>query len=160
RDVPASGLTDRDMPEVGFPHAAAVYSDTVATSYNDRIAIPYPATEPMGSASRAAGTDSRLDSGSDSGSGGSDSGSGGSDNAMPGRGVPLGAAAATVGATVGASMGGIGAALRSGQRRGAARFSRGGSAPRAGAADPPPGARQAGQTAAASRPRAPRPHTR
>ena len=141
-DLPATGLTDPDMPEVGFPHAAAVYSDTVATSYNDRIAIPYPATEPMGSASRAAGTDSRLGSGSDSGSGGSDSGSGGSDNAMPGRGVPLGAAAATVGATVGATMGGIGAALRSGKRRGAARFSRGGSATRSRSATRQPASRQ------------------
>ena len=152
-DLPATGLTDPDMPEVGFPHAAAVYSDTVATSYNDRIAIPYPATEPMGSASRAAGTDSRLGSGSDSGSGGSDSGSGGSDNAMPGRGVPLGAAAATVGATVGATMGGIGAALRSGKRRGAARFSRGGSATRSRSATRQSATRQPANRQPASRPR-------
>ena len=145
-DLPATGLTDPDMPEVGFPHAAAVYSDTVATSYNDRIAIPYPATEPMGSASRAAGTDSRLGSGSDSGSGGSD-------NAMPGRGVPLGAAAATVGATVGATMGGIGAALRSGKRRGAARFSRGGSATRSRSATRQSATRQPANRQPASRPR-------
>src|SRR5262249_56669924 len=82
-----------------------------------------------------------------------DAGSGGSDNAMPGRGVRLGAAAATVGATVGATMGGIGAALRSGKRRGAARFSRGGSATRARAATRQSATRQPANRQPASRPR-------
>jgi hypothetical protein len=65
--------------------------------------------------------DSRF-GGSDSGRG-SDSG----DRSDTERGTAFGAAAATVGATAAATVGGIGAALRSGKERGAARFSRGSS---------------------------------
>jgi hypothetical protein len=137
-DLPATGLSDPGMPDMGFPHAAASYADTTASPYNDPAVMPYPATEPLGSA--ATMTDSH------SGPGDGDSGFGGSDSGRPSdatpteRGTSLGAAAATVGATAAATVGGIGAALRSGKERGAARFSRGSSAtkpPRPANSKPP-----------------------
>ena len=121
-DLPATGLTDPGMPDVGFPHAAAGYTDTTATPYHNPAAVPYPATEPLESAGTAAGTDSGPGA-RDSTSGGADSGRR-SDATATDRGTPLGAAAATAAAT----MGGISAALRSGKKRSAARFSRGSSA--------------------------------
>ncbi len=131
-DLPATGLSDPGMPDVGFPHAAAGYADTTASPYHDPAMMPYPATEPLGSA--ATMTDSHSGPGDgDSGFGGSDSGHGSdsgprSDTTPTDRGTALGAAAATVGATAAATVGGIGAALRSGKERGAARFSRGSAA--------------------------------
>jgi Pyruvate kinase len=118
-DLPATGLTDPGMPDVGFPHAAAGYSDTTAASYSDPAAIPYPATAPLASVGTTTG--SKSGSGDrDSKFGGSDS-ERGSDTTVTDRGTTLGTAAATAAATVG----GIGAALRSGKQRGAARLSRG-----------------------------------
>jgi Transmembrane domain of unknown function (DUF3566) len=125
-DLPASGLSDPGMPDVGFPHAAAGYTDTTASPYNDPAMMPYPATEPLGSTATMTGSHSGPGDG-DSGFGGADSGRG-SDTTPTDRGTSLGAAAATVGATAAATVGGIGAALRSGKERGAARFSRGSSA--------------------------------
>ena len=124
-DLPATGLSDPGMPDVGFPHAAAGYTDTTAASHSDPIAIPYPATAPLASL----GTTTGSNSGSgdrDSKFGGSDS-ERGSDTTVTDRGTTLGTAAATAAATVG----GIGAALRSGKERGAARLSRGSSATKA-----------------------------
>jgi len=124
------------MPEVGFPHAAAAYSDTATALYDDPAAIPYPATASLGSAGTASGSDSgpgardsSLDD-RDSRLGDRDSSLGGSDSrrgshsTAADRGTTLGTAAAAAAATVG----GIGAALRSGKQRGTARFSRGSSA--------------------------------
>jgi hypothetical protein len=132
RDLPATGLSDPRMPDVGFPHAAAGYGDTTASQYNDPAMVPYPATAPLGSAATMTSShsgpgdgDSRF--GGDGSGGDSDSGRG-SDTTPTDRGTALGAAAATVGATAAATVGGIGAALRSGKERGAARFSRGSSA--------------------------------
>jgi hypothetical protein len=124
-DLPATGLTDPGMPDVGFPHAAAGYTDTTAAPYNNPAAVPYPATEPLGPAGTAAGTDSGPGD-RDSTFGGGDSGRR-SDTTETDRGTPFGAAAATAAAT----MGGISAALRSGKKRSAARFSRGSSATKA-----------------------------
>jgi hypothetical protein len=127
-DLPATGLSDPGMPDVGFPHAAAGYTDTTASPYNDPAMMPYPATEPLGSAATMTGTDSGPEG---SRFGGSDSGRG-SDTTPTERGTAFGAAAAsaaaTVGATAAATVGGIGAALRGGKQRGAVRFSRGSSA--------------------------------
>ena len=129
-DLPATGLTDPGMPDVGFPHAAAGYNDATASLY-DPASMPYPGAEPLGSAATATVTDPGPGDkdprfgGSDSGHG-SDSGRG-SDATPTERSTALGAAAATVGATAAATVGGIGAALRSGKERGAARFSRGSS---------------------------------
>ena len=141
-DLPATGLSDPGMPDMGFPHAAAGYADTAASPYNDPAMTPYPATAPLGSAATMTsshpgpgGGDSRF-GGADSG-GDSDSGHG-SDTTPTG--TTLGAAAATVGATAAATVGGIGAALRSGKERGAARFSRGSSTtkpPRSASTKPP-----------------------
>jgi len=125
-ELPATGLSDPGMPDVGFPHAAAGYADTTASPYNDPARMPYSATEPLGSAATMTDTHSGPGDG-DSGFGGSDSGRG-SNTTPTDRGTGLGAAAATVGATAAATVGGIGAALRSGKERGAARFSRGSSA--------------------------------
>jgi hypothetical protein len=124
-DLPATGLSDPGMPDVGFPHAAAGYTDTTAAPHNNPSAIPYPATEPLGSAGTATGIDSGPGD-RDSASGGADSGRR-SDTTATDRGTPFGAAAATAAAT----MGGISAALRSGKKRSAARFSRGSSATKA-----------------------------
>jgi hypothetical protein len=124
-DLPATGLTDPGMPEVGFPHAAAGYTDTTAAPYNDPAAHPYPATEPLASAGTATGSATGPGD-EDSGLGGSDSGHG-PDTTGTNRNTALGAAAATAAATVG----GISAALRSGKQRGAARLSRGSSATKA-----------------------------
>jgi Transmembrane domain of unknown function (DUF3566) len=122
-DLPATGLSDPGMPEVGFPQAAAGYADTTASAYNDPAVMPDPATAPLGST--ATMTSSHSGPGDmDSGFGGNDSDSGGSDTTPTERSTALGAAAATAAATVG----GLGAALRSGKERGAARFSRGSSA--------------------------------
>jgi len=121
-DLPATGLTDPGMPDVGFPHAAAGYADATAAPYHNPAAVPYPAREPLGSAGTATGADSGPGAG-ESTSGGADSGRR-SDATATDRGTPLGAAAATAAAT----MGGISAALRSGKKRSAARFSRGSSA--------------------------------
>jgi hypothetical protein len=126
-DLPATGLSDPAMPDLGFPHAAAGYADATASPYND----PAMMTEPLGSA--ATMTDTHSGPGDrDARFGGSDSGRGsddgrGSDTTPTDRGTGFGAAAATVGATAAATVGGIGAALRSGKERGAARFSRGSS---------------------------------
>ena len=130
-DLPATGLSDPGMPDVGFPHAAAGYADTAASPYNDPAMMPYPATEPLGSAATMTDTHPGPGDG-DSGFGGSDSGRNSdsgprSDTTPTERNTALGAAAATVGATAAATVGGIGAALRSGKERGAARFSRGSS---------------------------------
>ena len=121
-DLPATGLTDPGMPDVGFPHAAAGYADTTAAPYHNPAGISYPATEPLGSAGTATGTDSGPGA-RDSTSRGADSGRH-LDATATDRGTPFGAAAATAAAT----MGGISAALRSGKKRSAARFSRGSSA--------------------------------
>jgi len=121
-DLPATGLTDPGMPDVGFPHAAAGYADATAAPYHNPAAVPYPAREPLGSAGTATGAAPGPGAG-DSTSGGADSGRR-SDATATDRGTPLGAAAATAAAT----MGGISAALRSGKKRSAARFSRGSSA--------------------------------
>jgi hypothetical protein len=121
-DLPATGLTDPGMPDVGFPHAAAGYADTTAAPYHNPAGIAYPATEPLGSASTATGADSGPGA-RDSTSGGADSGRR-TDATATDRGTPFGAAAATAAAT----MGGISAALRSGKKRSAARFSRGSTA--------------------------------
>jgi len=118
-DLPATGLTDPGMPDVGFPHAAAGYADTTAAPYHNPAGISYPATEPPGSAGTATGTDSGPGA-RDSTSRSADSGRH-SDATATDRGTPFGAAAATAAAT----MGGISAALRSGKKRSAARFSRG-----------------------------------
>jgi len=118
-DLPATGLTDPGMPDVGFPHAAAGYADTTAAPYHNPAGISYPATEPLGSAGTATGTDSGPGA-RDSTSRGADSGRH-LDATATDRGTPFGAAAATAAAT----MGGISAALRSGKKRSAARFSRG-----------------------------------
>jgi Flp pilus assembly pilin Flp len=134
-DLPATGLTDPGMPDVGFPHAAADYADTTATPYSNPAAVPYPATEPLGSAGTATATDSGPGD-SDSKFDGADSG-GRPDTTATDRGTPFGAAAATAAAT----MGGISAALRSGKKRSAARFSRGSSATKA--AKPPKSAKPA-----------------
>jgi len=107
---------------VGFPHAAAGYADATAAPYHNPAAVPYPAREPLGSAGTATGAAPGPGAG-DSTSGGADSGRR-SDATATDRGTPLGAAAATAAAT----MGGISAALRSGKKRSAARFSRGSSA--------------------------------
>jgi len=107
------------MPDVGFPHAAAGYADTTAAPYHNPAGISYPATEPLGSAGTATGTDSGPGA-RDSTSRGADSGRH-LDATATDRGTPFGAAAATAAAT----MGGISAALRSGKKRSAARFSRG-----------------------------------
>jgi hypothetical protein len=138
-DLPATGLTDPSMPEVGFPHAAAAYSDTTTALYDDPAAIPYPATASLGSAGTASGSDSgpgARDSGlgdrdstlgdRDSSLGASDSRRGSHSTATD-RGTTLGTAAAAAAATVG----GIGAALRGGKQRGTARFTRGSSATKA-----------------------------
>ena len=123
-DLPASGLSDPGMPGAGFPRAAAGYADTTASPYNDPAMVPYPATEPIGSA--ATMTSSHSGPGDrDSRFGGPGSGSDSGHRADTERGTTLGSAAATVGATAAATVGGIGAALRSGKERGAARFSRG-----------------------------------
>jgi hypothetical protein len=136
-DLPASGLTDPGMPEVGFPHAAAEYATTAP--YTDTAAIPYPAApypppEPLA----AAGSTTGADSGSgdrDSRSGdrdsrfsGSDSGRGSDTTTLTDRGTAIGAAAAGAAA---ATVGSISAALRSGKKRSAVRFSRGSSATKA-----------------------------
>jgi Transmembrane domain of unknown function (DUF3566) len=129
RDLPATGLIDPDMPEVGFPHAAADYADTTTAAYNDPAAIPYPAAEPLAAAGTTTGADSESgdkgsSSGGDKGSsfGSPDSGRG-PEPTVADRGKAIGAAAA-------ATVGGITAALRSGKQRSAVRFSRGSSATR------------------------------
>jgi len=131
RDLPATGLTDPGMPETGFPHAAASYTDTIAAPYSDPAAHPHPATEPL-APTRTATSSVSEPGGKDSNIGGPDSGRG-LDTTETSRGTALGAAAATVG--------GISAALRSGKQRGAARFSRGSSATKA--AKPPKPAKPA-----------------
>jgi len=136
RDLPATGLIDPDMPEVGFPHAAAVYTDTT-TAHNDPAAAPYPAAEPLA----AAGTTTRADSESgdkDSSFGSDKDASFSSDKGSsfsspdPGRGPEPTVAdrGKAIGAAAAATVGGITAALRSGKQRGAVRFSRGSSATR------------------------------
>jgi hypothetical protein len=152
-DLPATGLSDPGMPEVGFPHAAAGYTDTIASPYNDPAMMPHPATEPLGSAATMTSSHSGPGDGN-SGFGGSDSGHGSdsgrhSDTAPTERGTALGAAAATVGATAAATVGGIGAALRSGKERGTARFSRGSSATK----PPPPANTRPAQSATVKSPR-------
>jgi len=148
-DLPASGLTDPGMPEVGFPHAAAGYATTAP--YSDTAAVPYPAApypapEPRAAAGTATGADSgsgdrdsrfgdrdarfrSSDSGRSSDSAaGADSGGGSDTSTLADRGTAIGAAAAGAAA---ATVGSISAALRSGKKRSAVRFTRGSSATRA-----------------------------
>jgi hypothetical protein len=128
-DLPATGLTDPDMPEVGFPHAAAGYTDTTTAAYNDPAAIPYPAGERLAAAGTTSGTDSG--SGDKGSNAGSDSGSrSGSRDPGPGSETTVADRGKAIGAAAAATVGGITAALRSGKQRGAVRFSRGSSAAR------------------------------
>ena len=127
-DLPATGLDDQAMPDTGFASAAAgfhspgtsytdhgsgpgytdhgagaSYADTAA-SYSDPAALPYPAAEPLASAGTPASEPTTT--------------------AFSGPGTAAREQRATFGS--GAAMaGGIGAALRAGKQRGAARLSRG-----------------------------------
>src|SRR5262249_48240887 len=131
RDLPATGLIDPDMPEVGFPHAAAVCADTTTAAYDDPAAIPYPAAGTTIGADSESG-DKGSSFGSDKGSSLSSDKGPSFSSPDPGRGPEPTAAdrGKAIGAAAAATVGGITAALRSGKQRGAVRFSRGSSATR------------------------------
>jgi hypothetical protein len=128
-DLPATGLGDPAMPDTGFASAAASYhspginytdhgsepgytdhgsgagyADTAAASYSDPAALPYPAAEPLASAGTPASEPTTT--------------------AFSGPGTAAREQRATFGSGS-AVAGGIGAALRAGKQRSAAKFSRG-----------------------------------